>query len=144
MKLKLIFPYSNNTIQNCLRIKLVIGGNGYEHLREIGWPLPSLAVLNRSVKDIEVKPGISNDAIELAGMKAKDMALKGLSEEEKLSKSIDEILELALASDDTEGTLVIDEAALKALLEFDPSLKCLSGRISAPRSKDPDHKSGKQ
>ena len=138
------FPYSNKTIQDCLRTKLIIGGNGYEHLREIGWPLPSLTALNRSVKDIEVKPGISSDAIELAGMKAKQMALKGLSEEEKLSKSLDEIQELALASNDTEATLVLDEAVLKALLEFDPSLKCLSGYISAPRSKDPDHDSGKQ
>ena len=141
---KRVKEYSNETIQTALRIKLVIGGNGYELLRELGWPLPSLTVLNRSVKDIEVKPGLSPDAFALAGMKAKDMALKDVPEDQRAEKMINEIIDLALASNDTEGVLVLDEAALKAMLEFDPSLKCLSGNISAPTVTDPDHESGKQ
>ena len=141
---KRVKEYEDLTIEKCIEIKLNIGTTAYEFLRDKGYPFVSVRVLNRSLKHIKISPGISTDAMELIGMKAKSMALKDVPEEDRDAKTPEEILQLALDSHLTEACVVIDEFSLTQMVEWDPSNKCLSGYISCPEQNDPDHLSGKQ
>ena len=69
--------------------------------------------MNKQLTSFKVEPGIQEDAFKLIEIKAKSMHAKQRF-----------------------ASLVMDEIAIKELIEYDPTNKCLSGFITTPQQSD--------
>ena len=74
---------------------------------------PSKSCLNKDLRNLQVPTGIIEDSFKLIGMRVKHLHSK-----QKIA------------------ALVMDEIALKELIEYDPSMKTLTGTITIPSGSD--------
>jgi hypothetical protein len=102
-----ITDWSSETVQQALTIRTVVGRNGYNHLRQLNYPLPSYRTLCRRLESAPFAPGIQHDVLQWLQHK---MAGKKAFEKECV--------------------LLVDEMQLKERLEFDQGLKRFVGYIS--------------
>ena len=81
---------------------------------------PSKDCLNKELRNFQVPTGIIHDSFKLIEMRSKKLHAK-----------------------QKYGALVMDEIALKELIEYDPSMKCLTGTITVPSGSDATIDDGK-
>ena len=105
------FRYSNETIKDCLKIRLGCGISGYEMLRQLGYPFPSNRTLLRRVQHINFEGGILHDVFKMLHIKIKTMP-----EPEKFC------------------TLTFDETELKQAIEYDLRSDSFLGHSTLPNS----------
>jgi Transposase protein len=99
--------WSTETIQHALSIRTAVGRNGYEHLRKLGYPLPSYRTLCRRLESAPFAPGIQSDVIEWLKCKLADKK-----------------------DHHKECVLLVDEMQLKQRVEYDKGLRQLVGYVS--------------
>ena len=99
--------WSNETIQQCLAVRSVVGAKGYEYMRHLHFPFPSYRTLCRKIQNLPFAPGIQCDVLELLKQK-----MSAREEHEKLC------------------ALVVDEMQLKQRIEYDKSTKQMVGYVS--------------
>ena len=98
--------WSNETIQQCLAIRSVVGAKGYEFMRHLSFPFPSYRTLCRKLHNLPFSPGVQYDVLELLKKK-----MSAREEHEKLC------------------AMVVDEMQLKPRIEYDKSLKLMVGYV---------------
>ena len=104
--------WSDDTYEKSLHTYYVCGITGYSHLRDIGYPLPSLTTLREKIAFLDFRPGHFNDSFNLLKLKAERMS-PGTSKD---------------------CALVFDELAIDPRIEYDVKYKTLSGFCSIPRN----------
>ena len=114
--------WSNETIEESLEDRHMFGSTGYEHFRgKFPGMYPSRTCQNQNLKkNMKVPFGIIEDSFKLLELTAKKKSSK--------QKYI---------------TLIMDEIAIKECVEYDPSLKCLTGAITMPLGSDATIDDGK-
>ena len=114
--------WSNETIEESLEDRHMFGSTGYEHFRgKFPGMFPSRTCQNQNLKkNMKVPFGIIEDSFKLLELTAKKKHSK--------QKYI---------------TLIMDEIAIKECVEYDPSLKCLTGAITMPLGSDATIDDGK-
>ena len=112
---KKVAKYSDETLTRAIVMRHLCGTTGYQYLRnDLKMPLPDISTINNHLKDVNIRPGVSEDCLKLLQLKAK-----------KMSPS------------NREAILVVDEMSIQPRYEFDSTNKCLSGTITLP-SEDKD------
>ena len=114
--------WSNETMEQSLHDKVVLGSTGYDHLQsKFPGMYPSKTTQNKTLREnMNVPFGIIEDSFKLLEITAKKKHAK--------QKYI---------------SLIMDEMAIKELVEYDPSLKCLTGAITMPLGDDATIDDGK-
>ena len=114
--------WSNETIEESIEDRHMFGSTGYEHFRgKFPGMFPSRTCQNQNLKkNMKVPFGIIEDSFKLLELTAKKKHSK--------QKFI---------------TLIMDEIAIKECVEYDPSLKCLTGAITMPLGSDATIDDGK-
>ena len=74
---------------------------------------PSISCLNKELRNLQIPAGIIQDSFKLIAMRAKNMP-----------------------ATEKYAALVMDEIAIKELIEYDPSSKTLSGTLTIPSGSD--------
>ena len=115
---KNIQQWSVATLQNALYLRFKLEATGYETLRSLGLPYPSIRTLNRHLSNLRCNPGILDDVFAMLEKKAEKMTPQDLV-----------------------CSLVDDEMSIKKAIEYDPSIQQLIGYITIPLN--PDRKKGK-
>ena len=114
--------WSNKTMEESLHDKVVLGSTGYDHLQsKFPGMYPCKTTQNKTLREnMNVPFGIIEDSFKLLEITAK----KKHSKQRYIS-------------------LIMDEMAIKELVEYDPSLKCLTGAITMPLGDDATIDDGK-
>ena len=108
--------WSSDTIRSAMKIRTAVGKNGYEFLRtKILYPLPSYRTLCERVETLRMAPGLQEDVLDLLQIKTNEME-----------------------SRERDCVLILDEVQLRRKIEYDPSLKCLTGYVSPELSQTND------
>lgn len=104
--------WSNETIKKSLQIKFSCGSTGYNSLKDMGYPLPSIRTLARKIEHIKINPGVLTEVFDIMVDKVSMM---------------DEL--------DKDCNIVLDEASLSLSNCLDPSTKGFIGHITIPENK---------
>ena len=106
--------WSDKTLTESMETCYVWGITGHEHMQsKFSRVFSNKPTINRHLHKLKVEPGIVEDSFKLMEIKAKSLHAK-----QKFA------------------SLVMDEIAIKELIEYDPSNKCLSGFITVPQGAD--------
>lgn len=103
--------WSEATIKKALQIRFAAGPTGYNLLRQQGMPLPASRTLSERLRHVTCRPGVQHDIID------------ALKEKSAIFSAYDHNVILA-----------IDEIQLKAQIEYDASLKELTGYTTLPKT----------
>jgi hypothetical protein len=102
------YPWSAETIKRGLQTRAATGKNGYEYVRlRLGIPLPSYRSLCDHTESFKMAPGIQDDVLDLLELKAKQLSIE-----------------------ERDCALLLDEVQLEPKVEYDTSLKRMTGYIS--------------
>lgn len=103
------FKYSARSVQKSLKVKYSCRARGYKHLRQSGYPLPSLRTLRRRVEGITFIPGVLSDVL---------LLLKGkVSSMREMDKNV---------------ILLLDEMTIQESLEYNKGTDELVGNVTLP------------
>ena len=104
-----ITKWSEDSIKNGLQYRFTMGTHAYNTLRKEGMPLPSIRTLAERLQGINFAPGVQH-------------------------KIIDALREKVATLSDKERTVVLllDEMQLRQTVEYDPSLKRMTGMVTLP------------
>jgi hypothetical protein len=100
--------WSDATMMKAYKLRLACGTIGYDVLREIGQPLPTHRTLQRRIEHLKFCPGLLNEV--LAAMEPKVVLM---------------------AAEEKHCAILIDEMAITAKLDFDPSTSSILGKTNA-------------
>jgi hypothetical protein len=103
--------WSDATMMKAYKLRLACGTIGYDVLREIGQPLPTHRTLQRRIEHLKFYPGLLNEV--LAAMEPKVVLM---------------------AAEEKHCAILIDEMAITAKLDFDPSTSSILGKPTLPSS----------
>ena len=101
--------WSNNSVEDALKIRFACGPSGYDLLKSLKWPLPSLPPLTRRIKLIKFDYGILQEVFDMMAIKTKT-----LDEYEKFCG------------------IVLDEMSIKEGFDYDASTDQFLGQVNLP------------
>jgi hypothetical protein len=102
------YPWSADTIKRGLQTRAATGKNGYEFVRlRLGIPLPSYRSLCDHTESFKMAQGMQDDVLDLLELKAKQLSVE-----------------------ERDCVLLLDEVQLEPKVEYDTSLKRMTGYIS--------------
>jgi hypothetical protein len=99
--------WSLETVRQAFQIRYICGVQGYEFIRNIGYPLPSYRTLCDRVQHSSFLPGIQNDVLQWLQCKLQPMALQ-----------------------EKDCVLMLDEMAVRRCFEYDKGIRCFVGQVS--------------
>jgi len=99
--------WSLETLRLAFRMRFVCGVQGYEFIRQLGYPLPAYRTLCNRVCHAQFRPGVQSDVLEWLSCKIKTMT-----------------------NYEKDCTLMLDEMQVRKALEYDKGLSSFLGRVS--------------
>ena len=105
--------FTSETLMKSIGIKLFCGNNGYNYMRDLGYPLPHLRTLQKHMNSFEMLPGYLYEIGSILN---------------KATESFD--------ANDNHAILLFDEMVITQKLEYNPTLRFIMGRVSEEVSKD--------
>ena len=101
--------YSNETIKDSIKLLITGGRNGYDTLRNLNYPFPSIRTIAKRTEHIKFKSGIHDEAFELLEMKIRPML-----------------------PEDKNCAVLLDEMAIKPSINYDNRTDSFVGKTTIP------------